>query len=101
MKKIAAVVVSLLIVGSFIGCTANDRAKNYGGTMTVSLSPGEKLVVVTWKDDSLWYLTRPMRPGETPEVFTFREESSFGFLEGTVVIHEAPPPTSSSLEGVR
>jgi hypothetical protein len=70
------------------GCTANDMAKNWGGTMTVELKPGTKLDSVTWKEDELWYLTRPMREGEQPEVWTFREKSSLGIQEGTVILKE-------------
>ena len=72
------------------GCTANERAKQYGGTMQVNLPPGQKLVNATWKDENqLWYLMRPMREGEKPEVVTFKEDSSFGLVEGTVVFVES------------
>ncbi len=69
-------------------CTANQRAKNFGGSQTVELSPGVKLVTATWKDAELWYLTRPMRVGETPETLTLHEQSSFGMVEGTVTFVE-------------
>lgn len=78
-----------LIGLSVIGCTANQRAKNWGGEAEMELPAGEKLVNVTWKDAELWYLTRPMRADETPETYTFREQSSFGMLEGSVKISES------------
>ncbi len=62
-----------------IGCTENSRAKSFGGTATLNLPPNQKLVVVTWKDDDLWYLTRPMKDNETPETYAFQEKSSWGF----------------------
>ena len=82
---LAVVFTSILLV---TGCTDNNRAKNFGGTMTLDLDPGRKLVEVTWKDNQMWVLTRPMRPGEQPETYTFKEKSSYGVWEGTVILNE-------------
>ncbi len=71
-----------------VGCTANKRAKSHGGTMTLNLPPGEKLVSATWKDNNLWYLTRPMRKGESPETSTLHESSNLGIIEGSVIFKE-------------
>jgi hypothetical protein len=71
-----------------LGCTEQERVKNFGGTLERTLTKGEKLVMVTWKDDNLWILTRPMRSGETAETYTFLEQSSYGVAQGKVVIHE-------------
>lgn len=46
--------------------------KNFGGSMTLELEPNQKLEMITWKDDSLWYLTRPMTESDTPETHTFQ-----------------------------
>lgn len=70
------------------GCTPQTMAKNYGGKVTIELQPGKKLEEITWKDDSLWYLTRPMNSDETPETHTFQQSSEFGVFEGTVTIVE-------------
>jgi hypothetical protein len=70
------------------GCTENDMAKNWGGTMNVELKAGTKLDSVTWKEDELWYLTRPMREGEQPETWIFQEKSSLGIQEGKVIFKE-------------
>lgn len=43
---------------------------------------------ITWKDDSLWYLTRPMREGETAETHVFKQSTSMGVFEGTVTVVE-------------
>jgi len=59
-----------------------------GGNMTINLKPGEKLVNATWKDTSLWILTRKMRPDDVEETYKFKEDSTFGVLEGTVTIYE-------------
>jgi hypothetical protein len=47
-----------------------------------------KLVNITWKEDDVWYLTRPMHSEEVPEEYTFKESSSFGIMEGTMTIKE-------------
>lgn len=58
--------------------------------MTLRLEPDQKLEMITWKDDdSLWYLTRPMRDDEEAEVHTFQQSSEFGIIEGTVTIIES------------
>lgn len=64
-------------------------ARNYGGSATVSIPPGRKLVTATWKNDDLWYLTRPMNQGEVPEAYEFKESSSYGLVEGTVKFVES------------
>ena len=63
--------------------------KSLGGNMTLKLEPGLKLEEITWKEDSLWYLTRPMREEEEPETHTFQQSSEFGILEGTVTVVES------------
>jgi hypothetical protein len=72
----------------FVGCTENQRTRNFGGTSNETLPAGQKLLVATWKQDDLWMLTRPMQVNEKPEVYEFRESSSFGLLQGKVVISE-------------
>jgi hypothetical protein len=79
----------LLLAAVMIGCTENSRAKSYGGTANMELPRGKKLVVVTWKDDDLWVLTRPMHANEKAETYRFQEESSWGIWEGTYVIKES------------
>lgn len=85
MKKLFLV---LVFVIAMVGCTENQRAKNFGGKSTVQLEQGQKLVNATWKEDNLWLLTREMRPGETAETYKFQEKSSYGVMEGTYIIVE-------------
>ena len=56
---------------------------------TVHLEPNQKLEEITWKDDSLWYLTRPMMDNDIAETHTFQQSSNFGVFEGTVIIIES------------
>jgi hypothetical protein len=85
MKHIA---ILILVSVTLFGCTENQRAKSFGGTATVDLPAGEKLTGATWKEENLWYLTRPMRVDEQPEKHTLREQSSLGMVEGKVVFKE-------------
>ena len=87
MKRIflSAITVALLATS----CTQNARVKAWGGTGDINLPAGQKLVNVTWKETQVWYLTRPMHKDETPETYKFQEESSWGVVEGTYLIHES------------
>ncbi len=69
------------------GC--HGTTKNFGGSMTLRLQPNQKLEEITWKDDSLWYLTRPMREDEVAETHTFQQDSEWGVFEGIVTIVES------------
>jgi len=86
MKRIIATILITIICIILTGC--NPVARKMGGDMTVQLKPGEKLVNITWKESSLWFLTRPMRANETAETYKFKEDSTWGVLEGTVTIVE-------------
>ena len=68
------------------GC--QGAARDFGGEITIELPPNQKLEVITWKEDSLWYLTRPMREGEEAETHIYQQSSEWGVFEGTVTIIE-------------
>lgn len=89
MKKKAAIVLMAIsiTVMSLTGC--QTVTKNYGGEMTVNLEPNRKLEEVTWKDNSLWYLTRPMTDEDVAETHTFQQQTDLGVFEGTVTIVES------------
>lgn len=88
MKK--KILVTLLVVGMMAtmltGC--QGVTKSLGGSMTIELEPNTKLELITWKDDSLWYLTRPMTEDDIAETHTYQQQSEFGVFEGTVTIVE-------------
>ena len=66
--------------------------KKYGGTTTVNLPKGKKLVpyTVQWetRNSSLWYLTEDAEPGYTPKTYEFNETSNMGVLEGKIIFQE-------------
>lgn len=88
MKKtiLAALLTTAMAAAMLTGC--QSATKSFGGSMTINLEPNTKLELITWKDDSLWYLTRPMTEDDIAETHTYRQQSEFGVFEGTVTIIE-------------
>lgn len=78
----------ILIVSMLLTGCGQYTARNLGGTSTETLQPNVKLVNVTWKEKSLWIITRPMQPNEKAETYEFKESSLMGVLEGKIIIKE-------------
>jgi hypothetical protein len=70
-----------IVMGS-TSCTDNQRARSFGGTETIKLLPNEEFVNITWKQDNLWVIVKDTVTGK----FYAREKSSFGLMQGKVVI---------------
>lgn len=86
MKKIVYVVI---ITIAFITCGCdNFTTKHFGGTTTINLEPGEKLIEATWKDSNIWYLVEPMEDDYIPKTKVFKECSIFGVMEGKIIFIE-------------
>ena len=79
MKK---VILSVCIGLTLISCTDNQLARRFGGTEEVELKPNEVVLNVTWKGDEMWICTRDT----VMNVTYFREKSSWGVVEGTVIL---------------
>ncbi len=91
MKIILLFVTACAAIGVSSGCTQQQRASSFGGTADIEIPAGQKLVNVTWDNgDDLWYLVRPMKAGESAETYTLLEQSSFGKMQGKVLLHEHP-----------
>jgi hypothetical protein len=93
LSKVVMVVTVIVVVTAVVlflgrGCQ-QTVARSFGGTMTVQVDAGQKLVNATWKGDSLWILTRPMEPGEKPTSYVFKEDSAFGVMQGAVKLVES------------
>lgn len=86
-KKFIIIALTGMLSLGLIGCE-NEVARNFGGEMTVELPKNKKLIEVTWKDDSLWYLTKDMKETDVCETYEFTEKSNTGMLEGKVIIKE-------------
>ena len=78
-----------LLTFSMTACTANQRAKTFGGEMIIQVPCDQVVFDVTWKSEDLWYATQPARPDWRPERKTFIEASSFGVIEGKVTLVES------------
>ncbi len=93
MKRMILAAILMLGISVLLGnCTQNQKAKDYGGTAKLELPVNQKLIVVTWKDSDLWYLTREMVKGDTAITYTFQEKSSWGVWNGTYIISEKKSP---------
>lgn len=89
--KIAGIIILVVFVIYFVFSwlfPENARVKSFGGDMTIDLPVNQKLVTITWKENEVWYLTRPMRQDEFPETSTFQQKSTYGVFEGTIHIQE-------------
>lgn len=94
MKTILYIILVILAITLLMtSCTQNQKARSYGGTETVNLPKGEKLINATWKGDKggadLWYLTEAMDSSYIPKKKYFRESSGYGVFEGTVIFIES------------
>jgi len=78
MKKI----IFLIAVFGLLSCTDNQRARNFGGTETITLEPQEKFINITWKQDNLWVIVQDTITG----IYYAKEKSSYGLMEGKVII---------------
>lgn len=87
MKKSIAMGLLVLALIGLTGCD-NTLSRSFGGTMNLKLEPNQKLVMITWKDSALWYLTRPMKENEEAEELVFQEKNELGIMEGKVIITE-------------
>ena len=88
MKKIFAIV-AIIACTILSSCTEQIRTRQFGGEMTIKLPAGQELMEVTWKEDDLFYLTRPMADDYIPVTKTFQESSSWGVMESTVYFVES------------
>lgn len=67
------------------GCTGNQQAKAFGGKVEITKpQPHWELINITWKQENLWVLWYDPKT----DICHFKEDSSFGIIEGEVVIKE-------------
>lgn len=86
MKKILVMAAVLFALSS---CTEQMKVREFGGTMEVKLPKGEKLIMATWKETNLFYLTEPMDSGYMPKKKRFKEDSGFGIWESEIIFVES------------
>jgi hypothetical protein len=86
-KNIIKVLCLVLIFIMLTGCT-NGCVRRFGGTQEITLPKDQKLINITWKDNDLWILTKPMSDSDDAEEYEYREYSNYGIMEGKVIIKE-------------
>ena len=89
MKSVFVILAVLLFLAFFLAKCPRTYARSFGGTQTITLERGQKLVTSSWKGDSLWYLTRSMTEHDIAETYRYHEDAAIGFLNGTIIIVES------------
>lgn len=84
--RIIITLVALLTIAT--SCTEQHIARRYGGKLKIELPKGEKLIMATWKEANIFYLTEPMDSGYIPKKKVFRESSNFGVWESEITFIE-------------
>ena len=88
----AGLAIAIIIGGLYLFSSSQYITKRIGGTTTIELPAGKKLVpyTVQWEPNGshIWYLTEDAEPGYQPKAYTFHESSNLGILEGTIVFQE-------------
>lgn len=84
--RIIITLVALLTIAT--SCTEQHIARRYGGKLKIELPKGEKLMMATWKEANLFYLTEPMDSGYIPKKKVFRESSNLGVWESEITFIE-------------
>lgn len=85
MKRLLLTGIIMMVTGIVLlvaSCTDNERARRFGGTEQVELKPNEIVLNVTWKENEMWICTKDT----TTNTVYFREKSSWGVMEGTVIL---------------
>lgn len=72
----------IAIITLLASCTKNQRARTFGGTETINLLPNEEFINITWKESDLWIIVKDTTTG----IFYAREKSSFGVMQGKIII---------------
>lgn len=66
MKKILALSLALITMLAISSCTENQRARSFGGTMEIKVTPGYKVTMATWKQDDLFYMIEKVDSSYVP-----------------------------------
>lgn len=92
MKKLN---VFLIVVVLFLSVSCQSVTRQFGGTTNIELEQGEEFINITWKDTNLWVLVEDHNEGH----YVFKEYSTMGILQGTVIIKESNKARDSKISG--
>ena len=87
--KIGIIIVIVILIANLCSCTSNQRAKHWGGSMTINVEPGYKVTMATFKEANMWYMVEPMDDDYVPKDKILIEDSNWGMIEGKVTFHES------------
>ena len=79
----------LMVAVLLLTSCENLVTRNFGGSQTIELEKGQRLVEITFKDNDLWILTEPMDSDYVPKTKTFYEDSNLGVMQGKITIVES------------
>jgi hypothetical protein len=85
-KTLSIIIIAFTIMTLLYGCTEQQRARSFGGTETIELNPGQRLVNITWKETELWILTK--KDTTKPTTYSFKQKTLYGNIEGEVIVIE-------------
>lgn len=86
--KISFKILICMIAFILYACSDQEKAGYFGGESSINVPYGEEVLMATWKDDDIWYFTRPMSDDYVPQVKALRQESSHGLYHGVVYFYE-------------
>ena len=89
MKKITFCLLILCSIITLSSCTENQRDRTFGGTATIKVEKGKKVMMATWKGDDLFYMVEDMEENYIPHDKTLIESSNYGVIESKVVFKES------------
>lgn len=81
-KAFVLFLIAIALMAMLGSCTDNQRARKWGGTENIALPSNEVILTMTWKGDQLWVLSKDTTTG----VSHFREHSSWGVVQGEVIV---------------
>lgn len=87
MKTRTQLAIALALTLFVPSCTCNRMARSFGGTQKIELKEGQRVVNCTFKEDDIWVLYRNDTT-TPPDTLSFAEHSSYGLLQGTVLLIE-------------
>ena len=79
----------LMVAVLMLTSCENLVTREFGGSQTIKLEKGQRLVEITFKDHDLWILTEPMDSDYVPKTKMFYEDSNFGVMQGKITIIES------------
>ena len=89
MKKVFIALTLLAFSFALSGC--QQDARRVGGTTTIDIDPGMRIIpyTVQWdRNADIWYLTEEAPADYKPKTYVFKESSNMGVMEGEVIIVE-------------